>query len=163
MTIKKIISCFLVILWLVVIFFLSNMDSSKSNQKSEGVINKVVETTLDKTNDLGITNKHPSQTTKNEFIIKLNTPFRKFMHAFVYLILAILVFNALYVSSFNKYKFYLTCFSFCFIYSLIDEYHQTFVIGRTGQFIDSIIDTFGSLIGIIICIFYLKKVKKFDA
>ena len=152
---KKIISWSLVIIWLIVIFLFSNMDSNKSNQKSESAINKVVETTLNKTNDLGITNKHPSEKTMNNFVVKLNLPLRKCMHAFVYFVLSLLLLNALTISGVKHLKLYLICLIICFIYSIIDEYHQTFVIGRTGQFIDSIIDTFGSIIGLIS--YYLKR------
>ena len=157
---KKIISWSLVIIWLIVIFLFSNMDSDKSNQKSESAINKVVETTLNKTNDLGITNKHPSEKTMNNFVDKLNLPLRKCMHAFVYFVLSLLLLNALTISGFKNLKLYLICLIICFIYSIIDEYHQTFVIGRTGQFIDSIIDTFGSIIGLISYYFKRKIINK---
>lgn len=39
----------------------------------------------------------------------------------------------------------------CFIYVCTDEYHQTFVNGRTGQFSDALIDTLG---GVIACLIY---------
>ena len=92
---KRILSWLLVIIWIIIIFIFSGMDSKSSNNKSEKTINKVVETTLDATNNLGITNKHPNNFKLNEFVLKLNRPFRKCMHAFVYLVLAILILNAL--------------------------------------------------------------------
>ena len=93
------------------------MDSKSSNNKSEKTINKVVETTLDATNNLGITNKHPNNFKLNEFVLKLNRPFRKCMHAFVYFVLAILVLNALKVSNVKNYKLYL-------IYHFLKTYHR---------------------------------------
>ena len=156
---KKIISWSLVIIWLIVIFLFSNMDSDKSNQKSEQVINTVVETTINKTNDLGII-KEPNDVKRNEIVVKLNKPLRKCMHAFVYFVLSLLLLNALTISGVKNLKLYLICLIICFIYSIIDEYHQTFVIGRTGQFIDSIIDTFGSIIGLISYYFKRKIINK---
>ena len=157
MNIKKIISWILVIVWLMIIFMFSAMDADNSNKKSEGAINKVVETTLNKTNDLGITNKHPSENKINKLVEDLNIPFRKCMHFLVYFVLALLLLNALYVSGFKNYKLYLVCIIACFIYSIFDEYHQTFVTGRTGQFTDSLIDTLGSTIGMIIYYFFRRK------
>ncbi len=41
-------------------------------------------------------------------------------------------------------------FLFCFSYAVSDEFHQTFVIGRDGNFMDVLIDSGGVLFGIII-------------
>lgn len=158
-TIKQIISWLLVIIWAIVIFMFSGMESDLSNNKSESAINTVVETTLETTNNLGITNKHPSNAKLNEFVLKLNSPLRKCMHAFVYFILALLILNALNKSNVYNYKLYIICFIICFLYSLLDEYHQTFIVGRTGQIIDSLIDTSGSIFGMILYYFLFKYVK----
>jgi VanZ family protein len=37
--------------------------------------------------------------------------------------------------------------AFCFLYSTTDEIHQTFVLERTGQLLDCMIDTLGAIIG----------------
>ena len=53
-------------------------------------------------------------------------------------------------------------FLFCFSYAVSDEFHQTFVIGRDGNFIDVLLDSEGVLFGIIISIilFSVKILKK---
>lgn len=53
-------------------------------------------------------------------------------------------------------------FLFCFSYAVSDEFHQTFVIGRDGNFIDVLIDSVGVLFGIIIsyALLFLKILKK---
>lgn len=161
---KKILSWLLVLIWLVVIFTFSSMNSIDSNAKSEKTINKVLETTIDTTNNLGITNKHPKSSKINNYVTKLNFPLRKCMHAFVYFILGLLVLNALKISNITNYRQYLICLIFCFICSLFDEYYQTFIDGRTGQIMDSIIDTIGTTISII-GYYLLNKIKnkfKFD-
>ena len=50
----------------------------------------------------------------------------------------------------------------CFIYACTNEYHQTFVNGRTGQFSDTLIDTFGGFISCLMYIFMMKinKIRK---
>lgn len=156
---KKILLWLLVIIWLVIIFLFSGMDSESSNNKSEKTINKVVETTLETTNSLGITNKHPSNTKLNNFVMKINIPLRKCMHAFVYFVLSLIVLNALSAVNIKSYKSYVICIVICFLYAIFDEYHQTFIDGRTGQITDSLIDTFGSIIGIILYHLYKKNIK----
>ena len=37
----------------------------------------------------------------------------------------------------------------CFVYACSDEWHQTFVPGRAGQFRDVLLDTAGSLTGLL--------------
>ena len=48
---------------------------------------------------------------------------------------------------------------FCFVYAVLDEYHQSLVPGRTSTFKDVLIDMIGVLIGYIIFISKLKKHK----
>lgn len=144
--ITVIISWLLVILWMCVIFWFSSMDTTESNNKSQKTINKAIETTIDTTNKIGITDKHPTEEKKTEVVKDLNMPLRKAMHASVYLILAILVMNALIVSNFKFLISLILGLIICFGYACSDEYHQTFV-GRTGQFSDVLIDTAGSVVG----------------
>ena len=51
---------------------------------------------------------------------------------------------------------------FVFLYALIDEFHQTFIPGRSGQFSDILLDTAAGLVGIIIfgTIYYLSRSKQ---
>lgn len=144
---KIIISWILVIMWMSIIFIFSNMDTNESNDKSKGTISKVIDETVQTTNGMGITDKHPSDEKINTIVEKLNIPFRKCMHASVYLVLAILLMNALKVSGLINKKTVLVSVLICFIYACTDEFHQTFVEGRTGQFSDVLIDTSGSIIG----------------
>ena len=145
---KVILSWLLVLLWLLIIFLFSNMDTTKSNGASKGTINTVVDTTIETSNNLGIIEEIPTQEEKQTIVNNLNLPLRKCTHFTVYLVLAILLLNALTKTNI-KNKYFLTLI-ICFIYALTDEYHQTFITGRTGQFIDVIIDTLGSSLGIII-------------
>ena len=55
--------------------------------------------------------------------------------------------NALIVSNCKFLLSLVLCIIICFIYAGSDEYHQTFVDGRTGQFSDVLIDTAGSIVG----------------
>ncbi|MEN3013577.1 MAG: VanZ family protein [Endomicrobiia bacterium] len=82
---------------------------------------------------------------------------RKIAHLIEYLILSVLVSNALFVS-FNM-KFLNSClFSFVFsvIYAISDEIHQYFVPGRHFSLLDVFIDTMGIIFGIILWIKFLR-------
>lgn len=151
---KKIILLWsMVIIWMGVIFYLSSMDTGESNGKSREVITKVVDTTVDISHAKG----EVSPKSKEKMVDKLNKPLRKCAHASVYFILAILILNAL-LSCNNKHLLVaLLTISLCFIYACTDEYHQTFVSGRTGQFSDVLIDTMGSVVA---CLVYYRIKKR---
>lgn len=52
-------------------------------------------------------------------------------------------------------------FLFSVIYASSDEFHQTFVVGRDGNIIDVLIDSSGSLVGILLSsIVYFLVIKK---
>ena len=158
-----IISWLLVIIWMGIIFWFSDMNTTESNTKSKNTITNVIESTVDTTNKLGITDKHPSEEKKQEVTNKLNEPLRKGMHASVYLVLAILLMNALIVSNAKLWLAIILSIIISFIYACSDEYHQTFVEGRSGKFTDVLIDTTGALVGSgIYCLGYYiyKRVKK---
>ena len=73
---KRTILFVMILIWMIIIFILSNMPSNESNNKSKSTINVVTEKTLKITNKVGITDKHPSKQKMNNFIEKLNKPLR---------------------------------------------------------------------------------------
>ncbi len=93
---------------------------------------------------------------------------RKLGHFSEYAILgffAFAYFSSIFQIGKEKIQFKTTLFTsflFCFSYAVSDEFHQTFVIGRDGNFIDVLIDSGGVLFGIIISIilFFVKILKK---
>ena len=159
---KAIINWTLVIIWASVIFFMSSMDTNESNSKSKTVINDIVEKSVETTNELGITNKQPSESNKKKVIDKLNQPLRKVAHASEYFIFTILILIALKNSGVKGNKRFIIALVICFIYACTDEYHQTFVNGRTGQFSDTLIDTFGGFVSCLMYTFMMKinKIRK---
>lgn len=158
---KKIIYIVLTIIWMVVIFIMSSMNTNESNGKSKQTIKKTVQKTTEISENIGITDTKPTEKQVNETVNKLNFPLRKCAHATEYAILAILIIftlNSFWGKNYSIKKIFIAIIV-CFIYSLTDEYHQSFVMGRTSQFTDCLIDTLGS---IIMCCGYtiLKKLSK---
>ncbi len=76
---------------------------------------------------------------------------RKAAHMTLYALLSICI-----IQSLKKDKI-VYCLSLCFFYACSDEFHQLFVLGRSGESRDVCIDLFGSCIGLFL-FFLLKKV-----
>ena len=92
---------------------------------------------------------------------------RKLGHFSEYMILGFFSFS--YLSNFfvksNEFKDYrktaIVSFLFSVVYAASDEFHQTFVVGRDGNIIDVLIDSSGTLVGIMISsIMYFLIMKK---
>lgn len=157
--IKIIISWLLVVLWMFVIFMFSNMTGNESDSKSKGTINKVVDVTIVIADKIGIIDEKPTEEQIEEIVNNLNVPLRKCMHMTIYLILALLVINALKVSNVKINLTYLLTFIICFIYACTDEFHQSLIAERSGEFRDVLIDSFGSALGIMFY-YLLVKIRK---
>lgn len=135
---KKIISIISLILWMIIIFSFSSADANKSTGTSDKVITTMIEI-KDKITD------QETPISEKEIIVK-NSSFyvRKIAHITEYLILGILMFNAL--KQFNILNIYYAII-LCILYSCTDEFHQLFINGRSGSFRDVLIDTIGILLG----------------
>lgn len=133
---RKRISWLLLILWMAFIFYLSHQPVEVSNNLSKGITEKVVEivekVSPDKSFDLS----------------RANHLIRKNAHFFAYLLLGVLVSNALRSSGFLGYKAVALALLICVLYAISDEIHQLYVPGRGGQLKDVVIDGLGSMVGI---------------
>lgn len=137
------------IAWCATIFKFSAMNSETSNNKSKGITERLISRVLDATNEAGLTDSHPNDEKLAKAASLINAPLRKVAHATVYFVLAIILLILGRVI-FGSKKYLLTCaitILLCFIFAMTDEYHQTFVDGRTGQFMDVLIDTAGACAG----------------
>lgn len=123
-----------VLVWMVLIFNLSAQPAKVSNKLSKGVTAHVVETVKE---------------IKPEFSIdNANHIIRKNAHFFIYLVLSILVANALKRSGVLGLKSSFLALGICILYAASDEVHQLFVSGRGAQVRDVFIDGAGALVGI---------------
>lgn len=148
---KIIILLILAVGWMICIFKLSGMNSSNSNGKSTDIISVFIEDTLGVTNDYGVTDSHPSDEKIDHASSLINAPMRKVIHATVYFILAFFVMILLnIIFEHKKYPLsFILAIIICIIFAATDEYHQTFVSGRTGQVLDVLIDSAGALVGLL--------------
>lgn len=150
--ILSIIILIFAILWAVGIYKLSSMNTQNSNGKSTDIIAIFIEDTLEVTNEYGITNSHPTNSKLAHVSQLINAPLRKVMHASVYLVLAFLAIVFFNVLMNNKHYWIALILTLIISigFAVSDEIHQTYVSGRTGQFLDVVIDSIGALVGIFI-------------
>lgn len=142
----------IVVAWCITIFRLSGMNSESSNGASTGIVEKAISKVLDATNAAGITDAYPDEEKLTKAAAFVNAPLRKVVHATVYFVLTLLLLTIGRVI-FGSRKYLLTCviaILLCFAFAMTDEYHQTFVEGRTGQMLDVMIDTAGACVGILL-------------
>ena len=120
---KKSISILLVILWMIFIFIMSSFNSTESSNQSNFIINIIINIFNINTTEI------------------LSLIIRKLAHFTEYFILGILVYNMIY--NLNKKKY--ISIIICILYAISDEIHQLFVVGRSCNIIDILIDNFGSI------------------
>ncbi|WP_026493646.1 VanZ family protein [Butyrivibrio sp. XPD2002] len=122
--------------------------SGQSGDESSALSYKVGVEVLTVTNDVldkGWTPDHISELSEfYQFYI------RKLAHFTEYLLLAISVAFPLYVYGLRGFPLVLVAGIICVGYACLDEYHQSFISGRSPQKRDVIIDSCGVLTGIII-------------
>ena len=118
---------------MALIFYLSHQPATESNSLSTGITERVVAIIERVTSDIDFD------------VSNFNHIIRKNAHFFAYLILGVLVSNAL---KNNGLKGFIIALAICILYAISDEVHQLFIPGRAGQVRDVIIDSAGAVVGI---------------
>ena len=147
---KKTILKIIIILWMILIFMLSNQPAIESSRLSDGVIEKTIG------NIYKITHKDTTPEKIEEIKQKYSHIVRKTAHFTIYLILGLLVSTLLKEYNLKTKQIIIYSILICMTYAISDEIHQIFVIGRSGELKDVLIDTCGSTVGILI----IKRIKK---
>ena len=150
---KKTIFAVLLVLWMGFIFSMSCENAEESSNTSGQTIKVVLSTVPE-------FEKQPEEVKVN-IIEELQFIVRKSAHFIGYMILGILA-SGLILQYENINKKYPLAFLICVIYAISDEIHQLFVPGRSGQVRDVLIDSAGSLLGIIIVMAFEKLLIKFN-
>lgn len=127
---NKKFNLFLIVVWMIFIFIMSSFNADISSNQSGFIVNII-------SNIFNINN-----------IDLLTLIIRKLAHFTEYFILGLLLYN------YNKNI--LKAIIICFIYAISDEVHQLFIIGRSFQIKDILIDTLGSICGV----YFIKKISK---
>ncbi|MBQ9489674.1 MAG: VanZ family protein [Lachnospiraceae bacterium] len=93
---------------------------------------------------------------RNGWIDYWEHPVRKLAHFSEYTVMGILVFFTLNPWMKPGWKKNLLIILWVFVSAALDEWHQTFVADRCGNFMDVLLDTSGGCFGLLLCLFCLR-------
>lgn len=145
---KKIIMWILVLSWMGLIFFFSSQPADESSTVSRGFVYEVIKF-------FDFSHKLPDSK-----IMKtaedINGIIRKVAHFSIYAVLGFLLFYLIHEYTAKKYIILSSSPIIALIYAISDEFHQTFIDGRSGEIRDVLIDTSGAITGIIFALLLLK-------
>jgi VanZ family protein len=132
------------IIMMCLIFMFSEQEGDQSSQLSYQV-GVTVFTVANETFDKGWTRQHIEKLSETmQFYI------RKTAHFTEYFLLAVSVAFPLYVYGIRGISLVLLAGAFCIGFAGLDEYHQSFVDGRSPQKRDVFIDSCGVMVGIMV-------------
>ena len=137
--VKRLFKLLLVVAWMSVIFMFSHDSGEASSKKSDGLIITVVEFLAER--DL-------SDAEKEKLIDFCVVPVRKGAHIISYFILGVLMVSLLKEFRLVDKRTFIFAVIMCILYAISDEVHQYYVPGRSGDVVDVLIDTVGSIFGV---------------
>lgn len=121
----------LLIAWMGVIFMFSNEIADSSSERS-GAIVEVISRSVSWSQDI------------------LTFLTRKAAHIFIYFVLGIVAFNVVKDFPLSKKRAVLVSVLFVVLYATTDEFHQSFVPGRSAELRDVLIDTTAGAMGTLV-------------
>ena len=134
------------------IFIFSSQDGEQSKTTSRGFMKEII-------NILPFT-KHLDEAEKARIIEDSQTIIRKIAHFSIYTILGINIMGVFRTFELNTKKQAIFTLSICVFYAISDEIHQFFLDGRAPLIKDVLIDSFGSMFGILIILGITNVMKK---
>lgn len=148
---RGMIKFILIVLCMLLIFSFSNDNSEESSSKSDGLIVKISEI---------FTGRKLKENERNKYIDKYVVLVRKSAHFTIYLILGLLILSFIREFRVVDYRAVLLSVFLTFLYACSDEVHQLFVPGRSGEFLDVLLDSVGALSGCLLYTLYYKIRRK---
>lgn len=146
----KIISIVLVVLWCILVFYLSSEVADDSSETSDSFIKyilKIIFGNLDEITLESITNN-------------LQGIVRKIAHFILYTLGGMLIYNMIQYFLYSKEQIVGVSWLLGICYAFTDEVHQLFVAGRSGELRDVCIDSLGVIFGIYIILTMQRMLKK---
>lgn len=143
----------LLILTFGMIFNFSNQDSEKSGSTSQ----KVTEAITKDIKSIQKLNKDE----KAKIIDKIEDVIRKIAHFSIYALVGFLLMALFSTYNINEKNKIISTIIIGAIYAISDEFHQSFIPGRSGQVSDIFLDTLGVTVGGLFILLIIKTVKKF--
>jgi len=125
-----------VLLWMLLIFYFSSQAAEQSDKLSGGIAEIIGRFLAHIIPGYGFD------------LVLFDRILRKAAHFSIYLVLGVLVSDALKRSGIKGRKLIAFALGICILYAASDEFHQLFVSGRGGQATDVLLDSAGAMLGI---------------
>lgn len=138
----KYIFTFLLIAWMALIFFMSAKSGDESGDMSNRVGLVIGSVFVPGFEQLTMEEQEAYAQSIDSYV-------RKSAHAMEYTILGVLACLCFYY--YGMKHFTVLGLSLGVVYAALDEFHQLFVPGRSGEIMDVLIDSLGVLLGCMIC------------
>lgn len=139
LTVKRTILFILIILWAFVISGFSARNGKESSGLSESIARSVVEMMYQDYTTLPVTRQTEIFDFWHIFV-------RKGAHFTEYGVFCVLVIMLLKTYKKTNKSSFALAIAISFLYASVDEFHQLFVAGRDGNFVDVLIDTAGAVV-----------------
>lgn len=142
----SVVAAILLILLYLLIFAFSGQDGEKSGSLSSMISEKCAEFLN------VISGKHWTQTAIDSIAAYFEHPIRKLAHFSEYACMGVLLYGMWRPWKERNRKLYRMIMLWVFISAGADEFHQLFVPGRYGCFVDVVLDTCGGAFGLFLCV-----------
>ncbi len=142
------------LIMICLIFGFSNQDGNTSGGLSQKVSEQII-SVYD-----SVFQKKLNQTKIHEYANRIEYGVRKAAHVSEYLVLALLVSLPLYTYGLKGKQLFFTSLFLCILCAAGDEFHQSFIPGRTPAFKDVLIDSIGIAGGSGIFLFFSTLLQK---
>jgi VanZ family protein len=139
---KCIFNWALVLFWAVAIFFFSSQPAVQSNGNSLAATRIIIKTIS------YVIPLNADEKGIDSLVSRYNHIVRKIAHGTVYFVFGVSTARNFVLSGIGKEKAFALAVLLCFAFATTDEFHQMFVPGRSGEFSDVLLDTFGGGLGI---------------
>ena len=150
---KRIILWLVLAAWMAIIFSMSAMNGTTSEGLSGGITEKVVKVCVSQYNAL-------PRVKQISILQNVNFAVRKTAHVLEYAVLGVLALLVLLRYRRSIRFQVLVSVLICAAYAASDEMHQIFISGRTPLATDVLIDTGGSVLGIVLLVMLVRRKKR---
>lgn len=149
---KKILRIMPAVLWMGLIFWLSDRPAWESTRQSRGIAFKSI-TLLPGAAGL-------SDARQLSLTLYIEPLIRDTAHIAEYAVLFLTVFFAVGIFSYENKKKALISLFICFLFACTDEWHQGYVPGRSVQLTDIVFDTAGAAAAMVILVLWKKASRR---
>ena len=151
----QIVAWLAVAAWMIFIFCMSNQVAEQSGEISKTTTQILFERFFSGFDEL-------TEEQQTKLVLDAEYAVRKAAHISEYFILSALVITALLFNRLNPLKRSITAVSISIINAATDEFHQLFVLGRSGKFTDVLVDSIGIITAaaLYLLITYIVKKRK---